>query len=101
MGSRGDSTLGVVGVWECIGGERSLVLCLQCRVKYFVDGVGEGSRRDLHGVCALPTENPSQNAYVSLRLRVQNAVSPQPCVGKLGKSPLLLNFLVSTLRIII
>ena len=38
--------------------------------------------------------------YVSLRLRVQNAVSPQPCVGKLGKSPLLLNFLVSTLRII-
>ena len=64
MGSRGDSTLGVVGVWECIGGERSLVLCLQCRVKYFVDGVGEGSRRDLHGVCALPTENPSQNAYI-------------------------------------
>ena len=24
-------------------------------------------------------------SYVSLRLRVQNAVSPQPCVGKLGK----------------
>ena len=40
-------------------------------------------------------------AYVSLRLRMQNAVSPQPCVGKLGKSPLLLNFLVSTLQIII
>ena len=39
--------------------------------------------------------------YVSLCLRMQNAVSPQPCVGKLGKSPLLLNFLVSTLRIII
>ena len=32
-------------------------------------------------------------AYVSLRLRVQNAVSAQPCVGKLGISLVLLNFL--------
>ena len=33
------------------------------------------------------------NAYVSLRLRVQNAVPAQPCVGKLGISLVLLNFL--------
>ena len=33
------------------------------------------------------------NAKVSLRLRVQNAVSAQPCVGKLGISLVLLNFL--------
>ena len=32
--------------------------------------------------------------YVSLQLRVQNAVSAQPCVGKLGISLVLLNFLV-------
>ena len=31
--------------------------------------------------------------YVSLRLRVQNAVPAQPCVGKLGISLVLLNFL--------
>ena len=33
-------------------------------------------------------------AYVSLRLRVQNAVPAQPCVGKLGISLVLLNFLI-------
>ena len=32
------------------------------------------------------------NIYVSLRLRVQNAVSPQPCVGKFRISLVLLNF---------
>ena len=31
--------------------------------------------------------------YVSLRLRVQNAVSAQPCVGKFRISLVLLNFL--------
>ena len=31
--------------------------------------------------------------YVSLRLRVQNAVPAQPCVGKLEISLVLLNFL--------
>ena len=31
--------------------------------------------------------------YVSLQLLVQNAVSAQPCVGKLGISLVLLNFL--------
>ena len=31
--------------------------------------------------------------YVSLQLSVQNAVSAQPCVGKLGISLVLLNFL--------
>ena len=33
------------------------------------------------------------NIYVSLRLRVQNAVSAQPCVGKFRISLVLLNFL--------
>ena len=38
-------------------------------------------------------------AYVSLRLRVQNAVSAQPCVGKLGISLVLLNFLHCNFRL--
>ena len=33
------------------------------------------------------------NIYVSLQLSMQNAVSAQPCVGKLGISLVLLNFL--------
>ena len=37
--------------------------------------------------------------YVSLRLRVQNAVSAQPCVGKLGISLVLLNFLDCNFRL--
>ena len=37
--------------------------------------------------------------YVSLQLRVQNAVSAQPCVGKLGISLVLLNFLNCNLRL--
>ena len=36
--------------------------------------------------------------YVSLRLRVQNAVSPQPCVGKFRISLVLLNFLHCNFR---
>ena len=39
------------------------------------------------------------NIYVSLRLRVQNAVSAQPCVGKLGISLVLLNFLDCNFRL--
>ena len=39
------------------------------------------------------------NTYVSLRLRVQNAVSAQPCVGKLGISLVLLNFLDCNFRL--
>ena len=35
------------------------------------------------------------NIYVSLQLSVQNAVSAQPCVGKLEISLVLLNFLDS------
>ena len=38
-------------------------------------------------------------AYVSLHLRVQNAVSAQPCVGKLGISLVLLNFLDCNFRL--
>ena len=38
-------------------------------------------------------EFESPNEYVSLQLSVQNAVSAQPCVGKLGISLVLLNFL--------
>ena len=37
--------------------------------------------------------------YVSLRLRMQNAVSAQPCVGKLGISLVLLNFLDCNFRL--
>ena len=37
--------------------------------------------------------------YVSLRLRVQNAVSAQPCVGKMGISLVLLNFLDCNFRL--
>ena len=38
-------------------------------------------------------------AYVSLQLRMQNAVSAQPCVGKLGISLILLNFLGCNFRL--
>ena len=37
--------------------------------------------------------------YVSLRLRVQNAVPAQPCVGKLEISLVLLNFLHCNFRL--
>ena len=37
--------------------------------------------------------------YVSLQLRVQNAVSAQPCVGKLEISLVLLNFLGCNFRL--
>ena len=37
--------------------------------------------------------------YVSLRLRVQNAVPTQPCVGKLRISLVLLNFLHCNFRL--
>ena len=39
------------------------------------------------------------NIYVSLRLRVQNAVFPQPCVGKFEISLVLLNFLHCNFRL--
>ena len=38
-------------------------------------------------------------AYVSLRLRVQNAVPAQPCVGKIRISLVLLNFLHCNFRL--
>ena len=41
----------------------------------------------------------AQFIYVSLRLRVQNAVPAQPCVGKLGISLVLLNFLHCNFRL--
>ena len=54
----------------------------------------------------LPTWNDfTQNTtfhgirYVSLRLRVQNAVPAQPCVGKLRISLVLLNFLHCNFRL--
>ena len=45
--------------------------------------------------CKTPVLTVSTNniAYVSLRLHMQNAVPAQPCVGKLGISLVLLNFL--------
>ena len=39
------------------------------------------------------------NVYVSLRLRMQNAVSAQPCVGKFRISLVLLNFLHCNFRL--
>ena len=39
------------------------------------------------------------HVYVSLQLRVQNAVSAQPCVGKLGISLVLLRFLGCNFRL--
>ena len=42
---------------------------------------------------------PHSLIYVSLRLRVQNAVPAQPCVGKLGISLVLLNFLHCNFRL--
>ena len=39
------------------------------------------------------------NTYVSLRLRVQNAVPAQPCVGKIRISLVLLNFLHCNFRL--
>ena len=44
-------------------------------------------------------EVPPPETYVSLRLRVQNAVPAQPCVGKLGISLVLLNFLHCNFRL--
>ena len=41
----------------------------------------------------------STNRYVSLCLRVQNAVPAQPCAGKLGISLVLLNFLHCNFRL--
>ena len=43
-------------------------------------------------------ESEDQFIYVSLRLRVSNAVPTQPCVGKLGISLVLLNFLHCNFR---
>ena len=40
-----------------------------------------------------------ESVYVSLRLHVQNAVPAQPCVGKLGISLVLLNFLHCNFRL--
>ena len=47
----------------------------------------------------LCTEYGCYHIYVSLQLCVQNAVSIQPCVGKLGISLVLLNFLGCNFRL--
>ena len=41
----------------------------------------------------------SMKIYVSLRLRMQNAVPAQPCVGKIRISLVLLNFLHCNFRL--
>ena len=54
------------------------------------------------GVSKLKTERTfifALQIYVSLRLRVQNAVSAQPCVGKFRISLVLLNFLHCNFRL--
>ena len=45
------------------------------------------------------SERGTSSTYVSLRLRVQNAVPAQPSVGKLGISLVLLNFLHCNFRL--
>ena len=57
------------------------------KLKLFTD---ESEFNELPTVC---------NLYVSLRLRVQNAVSAQPCVGKFRISLVLLNFLHCNFRL--
>ena len=47
----------------------------------------------------ISTQFIHRNLYVSLRLHVQNAVPTQPCVGKLGISLILLNFLHCNFRL--
>ena len=46
-----------------------------------------------------PNKKKQEIKYVSLQLGMQNAVSTQPCVGKLGISLVLLNFLGCNLRL--
>ena len=50
-------------------------------------------------VFRLYERNITSIIYVSLRLRVQNAVSPQPCVGKFRISLVLLTFLHGNFRL--
>ena len=52
-----------------------------------------------YNVILEPEVMSDTNIYVSLRLRMQNAVSAQPCVGKLGISLVLLNFLDCNFRL--
>ena len=46
-----------------------------------------------------PDVQNTVSLYVSLRLRVQNAVPAQPCVGKIRISLVLLNFLHCNFRL--
>ena len=48
-----------------------------------------------HFSCELEVQGPQKDKfeYVRFQLNVQNVVSPQPCVRKLGISLVLLNFL--------
>ena len=52
----------------------------------------------MHSMVSMLTLS-TQMPYVSLRLCVQNAVSPQPCVGKFRISLVLLNFLHCNFRL--
>ena len=52
-----------------------------------------------HQSCSTRKSVKSPNIYVSLCLRLQNAVPAQPCVGKLGISLVLLNFLHCNFRL--
>ena len=60
-------------VWECLGD--------------FYHSVGVHKRTKLVILALIVL------SYVRFQLNVQNAVSAQPCVGKLGISHVLLNFL--------
>ena len=62
---------------------------------------GSLSKEEL-GVCKLnmfTVRRYFRFTYVSLQLRVQNAVSAQPCVGKFRISLVLLNFLHCNFRL--
>ena len=57
------------------------------------------TRQAIRDRAELQTQVLQPYSYVSLRLRVQNAVPGQPCVGKLGISLVLPNFLHCNFRL--
>ena len=80
-----------------------IFMCAKCHIlplgmfsKYTAVNTGEV---DDHKNDFLLSNFVSIYIYVSLRLRVQNAVPAQPCVGKLGISLVLLNFLHCNFRL--
>ena len=78
------------------------MLVLNARINYFALGMMFNDRMFNPWVVGLSRHLESHQlsiTYVSLRLRVQNAVSAQPCVGKFRISLVLFNFLHCNFRL--